>query len=295
LYNSKDFIKVVNFSGTNNFCSEIEILQNVDPDSNGELDFFNSIMNLGYNDLLIDVGASNTPYQISLIEKYSIKAIFVDDGQIPVSSSNTLSVLGYLGNKGVDVNLLFNFYNSRKVFFKIDTDQHQLEIIKQITDVNWRKIGVIQFEYDYTHKNKEMHEYVLSKMNSIDIYYISSRGLHRINKDQIDDSLYKNLVVFDKEILQLIRFKDIENVFVFNNKFDKYFLQHLNQVQRNELVNGHTKLRRAELNIPLDTFNKKIVSPKFYVYKILYFTGLNIMKAIKKIEKNLYNLAFKKS
>jgi hypothetical protein len=292
MYNVKNFTKIVNFSGTKLFCSEVEILQNVDAISNGELDFFNSIMSYNHIDLLVDVGASNTPYYSSLIERYSIKSLFIDNAQIPLSTPNSLSLLGYLGDNGIDINLLFNIYNSTKVFLKIDTDEHQIGILKQISDVNWGKIAVIQFEYDYTHKNKKMAEFVLSKMNTSLIYYISSRGLHKINENQIDDSLYKNLVIFNKEFFSLIKPIDTQDIFLFDTVFDKFFLKNLSRISQTELVNGNTKMRRSELNLPLDTFNKKIISFKYYIYKILYISGLKIMTVIKKIEKKLYQLAF---
>jgi hypothetical protein len=240
------------------------------------------------NDLILwylDIGASNPPFSTDIFSG-EIKAILIDNNGLPNSTPNSISVQGLVSNDELRLNLIFDMFSLKNVFLKIDTDESQLNALKDISDENWEKISVIQFEYEFWHKSQDLIKFVLNKLNSKKCFVISSFGLLELPEVHYDDKLYKNVVIFNS---QNSHFFEIINQSEFGINFDNEFYEKLRKIAQHELVVGFTGKRRSELKIKLDTFSKKLSkSRNLGFYSSIHKIGMSLYNFLRAMEKYIF-------
>jgi len=272
------------FKGTNETCRKVEILQNPNGQMNGELHFLKALLKSNLIQWYLDIGASYPPYDNNVFQ--GTKAILVDNNGLPDSTYNSISLKGLIDNNGLSIDAIFDTFSLKNVFLKIDTDESQLSLLKAISDENWKKIAVIQFEYEFWHKTQDQIKFVLSKLNSKKCFVISSFGLLELPEAYHDDRLYKNVVVFREENSQ---FEDIIHQGEFGINFDRVFYAKLRKIAQHELVVGFTASRRSELQIKLDTFSRKLSkSRNLGFYSSIHKIGMSLYSSLLSIEKYIF-------
>jgi hypothetical protein len=297
MYTRESLREKQSFKDTSHSCCFIEVLQNPDPVTNGELEFFEWLMDLSHIRTVVDIGANYTPYFSRLIGETRVNTILIDKIGIPESRGNVLSIKGFVGQDDVDINKLFQIYETGEYFLKIDTDANQLNLLKQMSSDNWNKIDVIQFEYDFGHYRSGMIEFVKQRMKSNKCFYINSKGLELLHESGYDDSLYKNILVFRDSFYEKY-FSDLDAQILLHferSTFDKNMYYHLREIAYHEIVVGFTKERRSVIDIEEDTFStKRSPLTKHNFWKAVYSGGLFLNSLVKKVEKELYQKAFGK-
>jgi hypothetical protein len=264
--------------------------------TNGELEFFDWLIDLSHIETVIDIGANYTPYYSRLVREVEVNALLVDKIGIPDSKGNVISIQGFVGKDGININKLFHIYTGGKCFLKIDTDENQLSLLKQMSQENWDKVDVIQFEYDFGHYRSGIIEFVKQRMKSDKCFYINSNGLELLHESGYDDCLYKNVVVFSDSFYEkYFGNQGAELLLSFErNAFDKNMYFHLREIAYHEIAVGFTKERRAVIDIEEDTFStKRSRLTQHNFWKAVYSVGLILNSIVKKTEKKLYKLAFK--
>lgn len=272
------------FLGTNETCRKVEILQNPNGQMNGELHFLEAVLISNRIQWYLDIGASYPPYENDVFQ--GTKAILVDNNGLPDSTHNSISLKGLIDNNGLSIDAIFETFNLQNVFLKIDTDENQLSLLQAISDENWKKITLIQFEYEFWHKNQDQIKFVLSKLNSRKCFVISSFGLLELPEAYYDDGLYKNVVVFRE---QNALFDDIIHKGEFGINFDRRFYLSLRRIAQHELVVGFTASRRSESKIKLDTFSRKLSkSRNLGFYSTIHRIGMSFYRFLLSIEKYVF-------
>lgn len=273
------------FNGTSETCLKVEIFQNPDGRMNGELHFLESLLRTSFISWYLDIGASYPPYDVDVFSPET-KAILIDNNGLPDSTKNSMSIKGLIDNNELGIGTIFDTFSLKNVFLKIDTDQNQTNLLKAISDKNWKKISVIQFEYDFWHKSQNQIEFVLSKLNSKKCFVISSFGLLELPQAHYDDSLYKNVVVFREDDSQ---FDDIIHRGEFDINFDRRFYAKLRKIAQHELVVGFTALRRSELRRSLGTFSRKLSkSRNLGFWSSIHKIGMSLYGTVLSIEKYIF-------
>lgn len=273
------------FNGTNETCRKVEILQNPNGQMNGELHFLKALLRSNLIQWYLDIGASNPPYDNDVFSG-KIKAILIDNNGLPDSTRNSISVQGLIDNNYLSIDTIFDTFSLKNVFLKIDTDESQLTVLKAISEENWQKITVIQFEYEFWHKSQDLIKFVLFKLKSKKCFVISSFGLLELPEAHYDDRLYKNVVIFSEEIHSV---DDIIHQGEFGINFDHRFYAKLRKIAQHELVVGFTTSRRSELQIKLDTFSRKLSkSRNLGFYSSIHKIGMSLYSSLRSIEKYIF-------
>lgn len=274
----------VSFSGTSDTALKIELFQIPNPKINGELAFARMLLEEGIIDSIIDIGAANSIYE-ELHEVFrKMDLVCVDDNSLPSSKENVISIQGFVGPGSLDINTTFKVIGSQKIFFKIDTDQNQHEILEQIERKNWNRISVIQFECDYWHDINTMLRPIKQNMNEFSLYLILFDGLYKVSEEDLQNSLYKNVAVLRNQTINKTgRFFGSEKVPLLYEKLDRNFYLALRAMAATELRRGLTSTRRSNLPILLENFEpaleweegrtkkailKLIILLHHYIYKL---------------------------
>ncbi len=273
------------FNGTKDTCLKVEILQNPNGQMNGELHFLKALLSTNLIDWYLDIGASNPPFDNDLFSG-EIKAILIDNNGLPDSTHNSISIQGLVDNNEFSIDTIFDIFGLKNVFLKIDTDESQLIALKGISDKNWQKISVIQFEYEFWHKSQDLIKFVLYKLNNKKCFVISSFGLLELPEAHYDDKLYKNVVIFSGQNSQFDYMIDHAE---FGINFDNQYYRKLRKIAQHELVVGFTSLRRSELEIKLDTFSRRLSkSRNLGFYSSVHKIGMSLYNALRVLEKYIF-------
>lgn len=126
------------FNGTSETCLKVEIFQNPDGRMNGELHFLKSLLRTNLIEWYLDIGASYPPYDIDVFSPET-KAILIDNNGLPNSTQNSISIKGLIDKNALSIDTIFDTFSLKNVFLKIDTDENQTNLLKAISDKNWKK------------------------------------------------------------------------------------------------------------------------------------------------------------
>jgi hypothetical protein len=243
-------------------------------------------------DSIIDIGAAFSPY-VACTYQSDVKLICVDDHGLPNSSNKICSVQGFVGPNHLDVNSLFEIFNGNSVFLKIDTDDLQLSILKQISTDNWSRVSIVQFESDFWNQTTEMAELVMNMLSTKVAYQIQFNGIYEISTEKINDGLYKNVAVMrpthffatEQRSSVLSEFQKWERI-----ELNANFYKALRKSASHEIARGFTEKRRSMLGLPLDTFSpslnlkKQNIALRICISAILFFH-----QNFKKLGRSLYH------
>lgn len=246
----------INFPDRKEFFQWVEVASCPDPKINGEVAFANSLKEVHDFDVIIDVGASNSPY----VEMFQDKELILFDTRGISDFSNTKTVTKFVGTKKGQELLRDYISSDKKYFIKIDVNGSEMDVIKTMKTSNFDNIICLQFEYDKMWKDNNCK--LIDAINLLpydDFYCVEHNGLRKLTSYP-DDSMYRNIVCgninFDK-ISTLMNAKSIlKNGKTQWNESDygvRELFYSLKWWSENELKK-YTAERRKDSGFPLTTF-----------------------------------------